>query len=102
MGLNSNNLESQVPSNLGALTNLRALSLHDNQLTGALPSEIGLLSKLEYLTFYGTGITKLPDEICNLHEDNMGLIQHLYISEGMTVETNCSHLLTPLFPMIYM
>jgi hypothetical protein len=47
--LDTNNLSGELPADLAALTELRALSLNGNRLAGAIPSLAGL-RKLEYLS----------------------------------------------------
>ena len=47
--MSGNDLTGSIPTELGGLTNLRALSLSLNQLTGSIPTELGNLSNLEEL-----------------------------------------------------
>ena len=44
-----NNLSGGLPSELGDLSEMRAMRLNDNALSGAIPSELGNLSRLETL-----------------------------------------------------
>jgi len=61
LALDNNGLAGELPPNLGALTELRALSLSGNQLTGAVPSLAGL-GKLEYLELSRNALSgHLPD-----------------------------------------
>ena len=62
--LSSNKL-TQLPSEIGQLTQLTYLSLSDNQLT-QLPTEIGQLTRLNYLYLCNNQLTQLPSEIGNL------------------------------------
>jgi internalin A len=61
---------TSLPAEIFQLTNLRLLSLNDNQLI-YLPSEIGLLINLQELALWGNQLTNLPPEIgqlTNLHK----------------------------------
>ena len=49
LGLGENELNGEVPAELGNLTNLTELYLNDNQLTGEIPSELGNLTNLTVL-----------------------------------------------------
>jgi Leucine-rich repeat (LRR) protein len=63
----SNNLTGSIPSELGNLSNLRALSLWGNSLTGSIPSELGNLSYLWHLNLGGNSLTgSIPSELGNL------------------------------------
>ena len=42
-----NQLAGPIPAGLGALTNLKVLSLWGNELTGPIPAELGALTNLE-------------------------------------------------------
>jgi len=60
-------LTGSIPSEIGCLTNLTALSLHTNQLTGEIPSEIGNLMNLSELNLQDNQLTgEIPVEIGNL------------------------------------
>ncbi len=56
---------TEVPPELGQLTNLRALDLSSNQLT-ALPPELGQLANLEQLNLFRNRLTTLPPELGQL------------------------------------
>jgi len=59
--LDNNGLAGELPPNLDALTELRALSLSGNRLSGAVPNLAGL-RKLEYLELSRNRLTgRLPD-----------------------------------------
>ncbi len=60
-----NNQLTQLPSELGNLTNLQQLALHNNQLT-QLPSELGNLSNLRQLRLNNNRLTLVPEELGNL------------------------------------
>ncbi|KAL2334883.1 hypothetical protein Fmac_016096 [Flemingia macrophylla] len=47
--LSSNNLEGEIPKDVGHLVGLDSLNLSRNNLSGEIPSEIGNLSSLDYL-----------------------------------------------------
>ena len=61
----SNNQLTELPSDIGNLTQLNCLILRSNQLT-ILPREIGNLTQLTYLNLHSNQLTELPSEIGNL------------------------------------
>ena len=65
--LNENQLNGEIPTELGNLSNLEWLSLWRNQLTGEIPMELGNLSKLQTLWLFNNQLTgKIPTELGNL------------------------------------
>ena len=44
--LETNVLESSIPSEVGLLKNITVIKLTDNRMTGSIPTEIGLLRGL--------------------------------------------------------
>ena len=67
VSLSRNSLAASIPSSIGQLSNLTALSLSDNSLTGSLPSSIGQLSKLSLLILSRNSLTgSLPSSIGQL------------------------------------
>ncbi|HYO49449.1 MAG TPA: COR domain-containing protein, partial [Chloroflexia bacterium] len=56
---------TQLPPEIGRLTNLQTLNLEGNQLT-QLPPEIGRLTNLQTLNLKGNQLTQLPPEIGRL------------------------------------
>ncbi|MEO1396452.1 MAG: COR domain-containing protein [Cyanobacteria bacterium J06634_5] len=56
---------TELPSEIGQLTNLKALYIYDNQLSH-LPSEIGQLINLKTLYIYDNQLSHLPSEIGQL------------------------------------
>ena len=62
-----NQLRGKVPSELGRLTNLAALSLGGNQLSGSIPSELGSLSNLRWLELGESHLSgEIPPELGRL------------------------------------
>ncbi len=62
-----NNLEGNLPSSIGQLTNLETLELSFNKLEGEIPTEIGSLHKLRVLAFNGNNLSgSIPNSIGNL------------------------------------
>lgn len=61
----SNRGLSNLPKEIGVLTNLKTLNLLNNKLT-SLPKEISNLTNLETLNLLGNKLTSLPKEIGNL------------------------------------
>ena len=65
--LYANNLNGELPQELGNLSALYTLQLSQNRLTGELPSSIGNLSSLTYLNLDKNQLTgELPSSIGNL------------------------------------
>lgn len=64
LGLSSIDI-TELPPEIGNLTNLTRLNLQGNQLT-TLPPEIGNLTNLTHLYLQGNQLTSLPPEIGNL------------------------------------
>ena len=63
-----NGLTGAVPPEIGALSNLKTLSLTANLQLTAIPAEIGRLAKLEHLSLTSTGLTSVPSELGNLSQ----------------------------------
>lgn len=68
--LSQNNLDGNLPADIGLLTELIYIDLHYNQkLTGNIPPEIGNLIKLKYLSLWDDDFTgTIPSEIGNCTE----------------------------------
>ena len=67
LNLYGSQLTGAIPSELGNLTNLRALLLSNNQLSGPIPGALGGLSKLEALDLWGNELTgAIPAELGRL------------------------------------
>ena len=67
LSLRSNQLTGEIPAQLGNLTNLRILSLRDNQLTGDIPPELGSVARLEVLWLFNNQLTgEIPRELGDL------------------------------------
>ena len=65
--LDANDLEGEIPPELGGLTNLRRLWLERNQLTGEIPPELGSLSDLAALRLHRNELTgQLPASLLSL------------------------------------
>ena len=81
--LRANYLAGEIPSELGALANLRTLNLSGNGLTGEIPSELGALANLEVLYLGQNGLTgEIPPELGAL----ANLTHLLLFSSGLTGE----------------
>ena len=73
-----NNLEGELPPELGDLAALKRLSLPLNSLNGKLPSELGGLSSLEELILIGNKLTgEIPVQLGGLLN-----LEKLYLSVG--------------------
>ena len=61
------NLNGEIPAELGNLANLEYLIIYRNQLTGEIPAELGNLANLQYLDILSTELTgDIPAELGNL------------------------------------
>ena len=73
-----NNLEGELPSELGNLAMLERLNLPLNRLNGEIPSELGMLAELEELTLLGNRLAgRIPSELGDLTH-----LEKLYLSVG--------------------
>ena len=71
--LRENNLEGQIPSALGNLSDLTLLDVQGNKLTGTVPREIGNLSNLARLDLDHNRLSgQIPAEMSNL--DNLSTL----------------------------
>jgi hypothetical protein len=65
--LYSNNLNGEMPLELGNLTGLERLFLDDNKLSGAIPFELGYLVKLNYLRLQNNNLCgEIPNELMEI------------------------------------
>ncbi len=64
----NNKITGELPAEIGNLTSLKYLDLRNNHLYGNLPAEIGNLDSLQYLNLSGNGFTGIPSQIANLHK----------------------------------
>jgi len=78
ISINRNDLDGEIPAELGDLENLKYLSVYDNtELTGKLPKELGNLENLEYLKFSRGKIGgEIPKELGNL--ENLRYLDFIY------------------------
>ena len=64
-----NRLTRPIPAELGQLSQLRVLVLERNRLLGKIPSELGQLSQLQYLTLFNNQLTgPIPLELGQLSQ----------------------------------
>ncbi len=67
LNLGNNELQSSIPTTIGALSNLKVLDLSNNELQSSIPSTIGNLSSLESLNLGNNNLEKdIPSSIGNL------------------------------------
>ena len=78
LDLSENELSGTIPSELGNLINLEALSLFGNRLSGGIPSELGNLINLEALSLSGNRLSGgIPSELGNLiNLEALGLFEN--------------------------
>ena len=78
LGLHTNGLKGELPSELGSLTNLQTLSFSGNDLAGAIPAELGNLANLQSLWLRDNQLTgRIPAELGNLSN-----LQYLWLHEN--------------------
>ncbi|MEM8893404.1 MAG: leucine-rich repeat domain-containing protein, partial [Bacteroidota bacterium] len=86
--LTANNLNGNLPAELGDLTNLNSLSLIENQLMGVIPTELGNLSSLVTLDFSGNQLTgSIPVQLGNLSSLSLFLLFDNQLSGTIPAET---------------
>ncbi|MDK1119369.1 MAG: hypothetical protein QGM50_11370 [Anaerolineae bacterium] len=66
-----NNLNGELPHEIGNLSKLQDIDLRFNNLS-ELPPEIGNLSNLQWLYLPSNKLSELPPEICSLDVSNIG------------------------------
>ena len=65
--LSDNQIDGNIPADIGKLRNLISLKLFNNNLIGEIPVEIGNLKNLEYLSINNNNLSgTLPTEVGNL------------------------------------
>ena len=65
--ISHNQLRGHIPAELAGLSQLRVLSLEDNQLTGSVPTQFGELSALRWLYLDGNRLSgELPEALIRL------------------------------------
>ena len=83
--LHGNTLSGSIPPQLGNLSKLVALGLADNDLSGNIPSELGNLSALTHLWLFNNQLTGgVPSSLGNLSN-----LRHLYLN-GKRRALRCS------------
>jgi Leucine-rich repeat (LRR) protein len=81
LSLHSNNLDGEIPAELGNFTELQRLFLFGNDLSDEIPAELGNLSKLQYLWLDNNHLCEeIPVELMNLSS--------ILISNGLKLENN--------------
>ena len=65
--LSSNQLNGEIPAELGNLSNLTVLNLAVNDLSGSIPASVGTLSELTELNLHSSGLSgPIPQNLVNL------------------------------------
>jgi Leucine-rich repeat (LRR) protein len=78
LSLNSNQLSGPIPSELGSLENLIDLHLPENQLSGPIPEALGNLENLEFLSLFNNELNgPIPDSFSELeHLEELELAEN--------------------------
>ncbi|KAK7820617.1 mdis1-interacting receptor like kinase 2 [Quercus suber] len=93
LSLKYNKLIGLIPSSLGHLTNLTELDLDSNQMKSSIPPEIGNMKSLNYLYLSDNSIMgKIPSTICYLTQ-----LSHLNLDWNQISATITLHEKFPLF-----
>ncbi|MGK0316488.1 MAG: surface protein [Saprospiraceae bacterium] len=67
VSLDNNNLQNNIPTEIGLLDSLKVLRLINNDITGSIPEEIGNLSALEFLFLQNNSLTSsLPSALADM------------------------------------
>lgn len=61
--LSFNMLKGPIPTELGKLTKMEALTMYGNHLSGPMPSELALMTDISFLNTFGNSLTSIPTEI---------------------------------------
>ena len=70
LALDSMNLSGVLPSEISALSSIKAIDMSKNQITGSIPDEFGQLEHLELLILHGNNIRGVvPESICLKRDD---------------------------------
>ena len=70
LGLNDNQFEGPVPSEMGRLFNMTRLQMQSNSFTGTLPNALGGMEKLEQFTIESNRLSgEVPLELCHLLQE---------------------------------
>nr|KAJ0227914.1 hypothetical protein LSAT_V11C100013990 [Lactuca sativa] len=81
LDLSCNKLTSEIPEELGLLTQIRALNLSHNQLIGPIPVNFSNLANIESLDLSSNGLTgKLPSELIKLTSLSIFNVSHNNLS----------------------
>ncbi|MCR9286125.1 MAG: glycoside hydrolase family 9 protein [Bacteroidetes bacterium] len=93
INLSNNNLQGNIPSELGDLTNLTALNLDNNGLAGDIPSSFGNLSNLVQFDISNNSLTGCYDPALAASSNSAGALQPggtIYVrpTSGTQVVTN--------------
>lgn len=87
ISLSNNQLNGDIPPEIGNLSNLQQLILSNNQLSGSIPPEIGNLSNLQYLFLYRNQLSgSIPPEIGNLSNLQLLILFYNTLSGSIPAE----------------
>lgn len=87
-----NYLTGTLPTELGNCVQLQFLQFFENELSGTIPSELGNLNDLVVLDLeiaFGNMFGPVPDEVCQLVEDNIDQNPEFYFDCGTDVDCSC-------------
>jgi len=94
LNLGTNQLGGSIQSDFGnVFSSLESLILWQNQLTGSIPSSIGNIQSLEMFQLpYNNIIGVMPEEICDLRDDNLDILSSdcKSLIDDMPVKVTCN------------
>jgi hypothetical protein len=89
MFVENNQVTGEIPSELGALTELKHLLLKSNELSGTFPPELKNLNHLEVMIVDKNDLVGTADPICSSSSSSSPASRRYFVSDCKT-EVDCS------------